>query len=89
MTNESRAPEYIESEHSQPGSKPAGPPTGDTTPAVRESSSSQGQSGSAGPDGSAPPYSSDRAASKTPPKTTASVTDDDDESVKRGDPDHR
>lgn len=111
MANEPRAPEYIESEHSQSGSKPTGPPpTGDTASEkahARESSSSQGQSVSAGPDGSGsnstsdyggpkrdgqpgnPPftqsYSSDRATSKTPPKTTASMTDDDEEPVKPGD----
>lgn len=110
MTNEPRAPEYIASEHSQTGSRPTGPPTGDTASEkghFRESSSSQGQSTSTGPDGSGSndtsdysgprrdgqlgnplfpqSYNSDRATSKTPPKTTASMTDDDDEPVKTGD----
>lgn len=96
MTNEPRAPEYTESDHSQalPGPKPAGPPpAGDTVP----ENSNQGQSGGAGPDGTGsnntsappPPYSSEHhAISKTPPKNPASVTDDD-ESVKRGEHDHR
>lgn len=54
MTHETRALEYIESEHSNPGSKPTASATGDTASEkghTRRNSSSLGKANSAGPEG--------------------------------------